>query len=57
MGCRNYRRLILCKQELSRLPPVGYANDPDRFGNKLGVLEDEVLEQVVLALAVVTGMS
>ena len=31
--------------------------DPDRFGNKLGVLEDEVLEQVVLALAVVTGMS
>ena len=57
MGYRNYRRLILCKQELYRLPPVGYANDPNRFGDKLGVLEDEILERVVLALAVVTGLS
>ena len=30
---------------------------PDRFGDKIGQLEDEVLEQVVLALALVTGLS
>ena len=47
-------------QKLSTANPLqtrAISIDPDRFGNKLGVLEDEVLEQVVLALAVVTGMS
>lgn len=29
--------------------------DPARFGDKIGELEDEVWEQVVLALALVTG--
>ncbi len=29
----------------------------DRFGAKIGTLENEVLEQVVLALALVTGVS
>jgi hypothetical protein len=57
MDCRNYQQLILCRQELYLLPPVGFANDPDRFGDKIGTLEGEVLEQVVLALALVTGVS
>jgi len=47
-------------QKLSTANPLqtrAISIDPDRFGDKLGVLEDEVLEQVVLALAVVTGLS
>jgi mRNA interferase MazF len=47
-------------QKLSTANPLqtrAISLDPDRFGGKIGVLEDEVLEQVVLALALVTGVS
>ena len=47
-------------QKLSTANPLqtrAVSIDPDRFGDKIGVLEDEVLAQVVLALALVTGSS
>lgn len=46
-------------QKLSTANPLqtrAVSIDPDRFGDKIGELEDEVLEQVVLALALVTGL-
>lgn len=47
-------------QKLSTANPLqtrAVSSYPDRFGDRIGVLEDEVLEQVVLALALVTGLS
>ena len=47
-------------QKLSTANPLqtrAVSIDLDRFGDKIGELEDEVLEQVVLALALVTGLS
>jgi mRNA interferase MazF len=47
-------------QKLSTANPLqtrAVSSNPDRFGDKIGVLENEILEQVVLALALVTGVS
>jgi hypothetical protein len=44
-------------KQLNPLQTRAVSSYPDRFGDRIGVLEDEVLEQVVLALALVTGLS